>query len=674
MHPLRAWRSLRSNTWMPGEPPSDSVRGAVDWLFWAAICLAVVLVTLKASYLGVHGGFRGTGLVSDLESLTAISHADLIFVTALWICGRTLLAVGGSRPWLARALLIVWIASAAIVCLYAVASVIAFGALGGFLTYALVHQVGNVRMLTSSVTAYVTVPVVVALISVPLVYVVVVVATVMRATRRHGRQWVRSAVVCATFVVWIAVGYHTYASDWVTHYDWRIADNAIWVLAVSWWQAANAERPVRLAEAFPAGDLTDFQPLGQRKPGAVAPPARRTARSSLASQAPTVASARPPNVLILVLESVAERWTSFGGIYRTTPNLVKEAGRGLVVDRFYAHVGRSSNSLAALLLSVYPKLNFRDFTEEYPRVERTSLATVFHERGYRTAFMTPSDMSWAGWEAFLPARGFDEVRDQDELSCSRPISSWGVEDRCLAEGLVEFIRRDPARPFFAMGWTQQTHHPYEPSPGATVADLVGNREPSPDAYDLNRYLNVLHETDSQLERVFDALRAAGIADDTLVAVVGDHGQAFGYPHDSYLQGRTVYEEDVQVPLLLWWPRRYQAPQRAPIVGGHVDLAPTIAELVGVPPAPDWQGRSLFDPQRAPRAYFYVAQDEFKLAIREDNWKYILDLRAGTDELYDLDRDPIEQHNVAAEQPDRCARLRQRLAAWAESNRRQYQRP
>jgi len=106
----------------------------------------------------------------------------------------------------------------------------------------------------------------------------------------------------------------------------------------------------------------------------------------------------------------------------------------------------------------------------------------------------------------------------------------------------------------------------------------------------------------------------------------------------------------------------------------VDLAPTIAELAGVPPAPDWQGRSLFDPQRAPRAYFYVAQDEFKLAIREGGWKYILDLRAGTDELYDLDYDPREHHNVAAAQPERCARLRQRLAAWAEANRRQYARP
>ena len=93
----------------------------------------------------------------------------------------------------------------------------------------------------------------------------------------------------------------------------------------------------------------------------------------------------------------------------------------------------------------------------------------------------------------------------------------------------------------------------------------------------------------------------------------------------------------------------------------------------MPPAADWQGRSLFDARHPPRAYFYVAQDEFKLGVRENDWKYIYDLRAGTDELYDLAHDPDERHNVSGEQPDRTARLRQRLAAWAEANRRQYER-
>jgi arylsulfatase A-like enzyme len=558
-----------------------------------------------------------------------------------------------------------FIVFATAISLYAIASVIAFGILGGFLTYALLQLIGNVRMIGSSVSAYLTRRVVAGLVGVPIAYVAAVAATVRVRRRFAPPWWIAKALWPAIAAVWIVVGQRSFVADWATHYDWRIADNAPWVAASSWWQAmTSGERIVQLSEQFDARDLADFEPIGQRVPPLRLAPARRRAAAR---------PARQPNVLLLVLESVALRWTTFGGRYDTTPTLKSEAAHATVFDNVYAHVGRSSNSLAAILLSVYPRLDFRDFTEEYPRVQRTSLASVFRERGYRTGFFTPSNLAWAGWDVFLRSRGFDSVADFRAMPCSEPISTWGVEDRCLVDALVNFIGGGNGRPFFALAWTQQTHHPYEPSPDARVLVLVGAREPVPDAYDLDRYMNVLHETDRSIGRIFAALRDHDLADDTIVVVVGDHGQAFGYPHDTYLQGRTVYEEDVHVPLLIWSPRRFRTEVHAPVIGGHVDLAPTLAELCGLPPAPDWQGRSLLDPRHPPRAYFYVAQDEFKLGVRDGEWKYIFDLRSGTDELYDLARDPDEQHRVTTE-ATRASRLRQRLAAWAEANRRKYAHP
>jgi arylsulfatase A-like enzyme len=373
----------------------------------------------------------------------------------------------------------------------------------------------------------------------------------------------------------------------------------------------------------------------------------------------------------VVLEAVAARWTSLGNArYDTTPTLTTESRNALVFDNFYAHIGRSSNSLAAILLSTYPKLDFQEVTTEYPSLAGTSLASQFRARGYRTSFVTPSDLQWAGWKPFIASRGFDRVRDYRSFECGALVSSWGVEDRCMVDDLIALLQEDRGRPFFMMAWSQQTHHPYEPSPGMRALELV--REPGiRDRYDLGRYLNVLHQTDAQLARLFAAVRAAGLADNTLIVVTGDHGQAFGYPHNTYIQGRTIYEEDVNVPLMLWSPRRFRAPLRPAAIGSHIDLAPTIAELAGLPPAPDWQGRSLFDASRPPRAYFYVAEDHFRLGVREGVWKYIYDLREGAEELYRLDTDPTEQRNLAATERARCARLRQRLAAWAEANRRQY---
>ncbi len=619
-------------------------------LFWAAVWLGFALIIIKASHLGPPpiGDVAGY-----LRSLAAISYRDVLFAASAWTFARAVLALAGNRPLASRVVSVGFLVFSAFICLYAVASAIAFGPLGGFLTYPLLLLIGSVRMVSSSVTAYMTPRVVFGLVAVPAAYIALVVATVALALPAGARRARTGLALWTAIALWTGLGQYVYATDWARHYDWRIAENPPWVLVSSLWQAVSGGPTARLSAAFPDADLADFAPIGSRPPAAAA-------------------SRRPPNVVLIVLESVAARWTGVsGGAYDSTPTLKAEAAHGIVFDRVYAHIGRSSNSLASMLLSVYPKLDFLDYTEEFPRATQTSLAVLLRDRGYRTAFMTSSNMSWASWDSFMPAHGFADVRDDRSLPCDIRVTSWGLADACVVDGVTQFIAQDHARPFFVMVWTQQTHHPYEPTPGVPLLELV--REPNIlDEYDLNRYLNVLHETDRQLARLFEAIRAAGLADDTLVVVVGDHGQAFGFPHDTYVQGRTVYEEDVHVPLLIWYPRRYASAAQSSAIGGLVDLAPTIADLAGAPVAADWQGRSLLDPTRAPRAYFYVAQDEFKLGVREENWKYILDLRTGVEELYDLEHDATEQKNMASAQSERCERLRQRLAAWTEANRRQYE--
>ena len=624
-------------------------------MFWAAIWLAVVLVAIKAYYLGAPAAAAPRAAYDYLRDLAAVSFVDVLSAAALWTCAIAALRLTADRPRLVRAVAIASVAVGAFACLYALASVLFFSAFGGFLTYPLLALVGDVHMLRSSVAAQVSPATLVALAAAPLLYVALVIGTVRLISPSGGPWWRPRAVALAIVFAWVVAGQWSFARDWTTRRDRQVAANAQWVFVASWWQTITGKGAIRIEGAVRTDDLADFEPPRRSRPLANRPAAER----------------RPPNVILLVLESVAARWAGLNrGPYDSTPNLVAESARGLVFDNFYAHIGRSSNSLGAILLSTYPKLDFSDLTEEYPRLPGTSIASVFRDRGYRTAFVTPSDLDWADWRAFLDGRGFGEVVDHDQLPCAEELSSWGMEDRCAVDGVIQFINKEPARPFFVMAWTQQTHHPYEPTPGVPVIEFA--RDPVTDAYDLNRYLNVLHETDRHLERLFETVRRAGLQQDTLIVVTGDHGQAFGDPHDSYMQGRTVYEEDVNVPLLLWYPRQYTTAMRSPAIGSHVDLAPTIAEIAGIPAAPDWRGRSLLDPGHPPRAYFYVAEDHFTLGMRDGNWKYMFDLREGAEELYDLGADPSEQHNLAQAQPERCARLRQRLAAWSDANRRQYE--
>src|SRR5258708_35476306 len=248
--------------------PSSARSSASDWLLFSAVWLALILVGIKAVYLGVHAGFTPAEIGHWIRSLAAISHADLVFVVAFWMVGRALIAVAGLRRGIVFATLIIWMIAAATAVLYAVASAIAFGSLGGFLTFAPLNQVVNVRMLSSSVTAYLRPSVLFALIVVPAAYLVLVAATVTRRARGMERRALRSTMACALIIAWVGVGHYAYANDWVTHYDWRIADNAPWVLAISWWRAADSERAARLADSFPPEYLIDFEAIGQQQPTA----------------------------------------------------------------------------------------------------------------------------------------------------------------------------------------------------------------------------------------------------------------------------------------------------------------------------------------------------------------------------------------------------------------------
>ncbi len=230
-----------------------------------------------------------------------------------------------------------------------------------------------------------------------------------------------------------------------------------------------------MANAFAPDDLADFDPPVAKRAQQASFGSRVIRRATAALDVRAAAARRPPNVILIVLESVAARWTSLHNpIYTTTPTLKAEAARSAVVDNFYAHIGRSSNSMVAMMMSAYPKLDFRELTEQYPELPGTSLASMFKSRGYRTVFVTPSDMEWAGWRGFLGGHGFERVWDYRDLACEDMVSSWGVEDRCMVDKTVDFIAAAGSRPFFLTAWTTQTHHPYEPSPACPSSTCCVN--------------------------------------------------------------------------------------------------------------------------------------------------------------------------------------------------------
>src|SRR5207237_8424593 len=122
-------------------------------------------------------------------------------------------AVGIPVRAVQRLVVVLFIGFAAVTALYAIASVIAFGILGGFLTYALLQLVGNVRMIGSSVGAYLTPRVAFGLIAAPSLYVALVVITVSVRRRIAPPRWIGRAVVPAIALAWIVAGQRTFVAE-----------------------------------------------------------------------------------------------------------------------------------------------------------------------------------------------------------------------------------------------------------------------------------------------------------------------------------------------------------------------------------------------------------------------------------------------------------------------------
>lgn len=609
---------------------------------WPAFWLGVASVGAKLAHWSAPE-LTLQALLSYIVDVGVSAHQDVAFAAAVALVGAAWLRALERAPRAQRAVWAVYLAFCLVCVIFSVASVQIFAFLRSPLTYALVYLADDFGNMRSSIGAFISVSVAVAFGITPLAWAGLTHWSLRRPPlAQRGR-----AVLGVLLLGWFLAGQAAYAGRWRDRDDHLIAKSPHWALlstyAAERLGAATAER---FEQPYPKEYLSDFAP----------PPPSADFASAFTGRA------RPRNAILVVLESTAAKYLGVSGSrYDTTPNLAAESSHAILYDAFYCHTGLTANSVAAITLSLYPYMTWREYTVEYPDMPGESLAQVLKRQGYRTAFIHSGDFQFVNQRAFLTGRGFDVLLDWRDLGAPL-FTSWATHDAALIDGVLKWLDQEKGKPFFAKVWTHMSHHPYEPMPDRPLIDFFQGALPRDD-YDLGRYLNTLHFVDEQLGRLFAALRERGLADDTLVVVTGDHGEAFGDPHQAWGHGSRVYDEYARVPMMVWSPRLFPRGERSQTVGGHVDINPTIADVLGVPLSPSWRGRSLFDPRRTGRAYFYAANDDYLLGVREGKWKYIYNATRGSDELFDMQADPDELNNLAHGNAELCRRLRQHLAAW-----------
>lgn len=397
-----------------------------------------------------------------------------------------------------------------------------------------------------------------------------------------------------------------------------------------------------------------------------------------------------PNLLIVVLDTTrADHLSCYGYAKRTTPTIDALARDGVRFEQAFAQSSLTPVSASTLLSGALP---FRHGVRSLFNVGKNTLASdvaslpeLLAQSGRRTAaFVSAKPMG----QQYGLARGFASYDDDlkptlERYGIQKPSDAPQRPADDTTELALEWLGEHGDEPFAMLLHYFDAHDPSFVPPREFLAqhvtfelppELARAGEPlripalAEPANVVELYDAELAFMDAQLARVLAQLVELGVRENTLIAIVADHGEAFG-EHGFWTHG-ILYEDQLRVPLILSGPgvpKTQVVPDRARLV----DFAPTIAELLDLPaPREKLDGASLVPLIRTRKdsseqrevyaevhhaANDHLARDVEMYALRVRDWKYIHRPANGRHELYDLARDPGELTNLyAADHPTAVA--------------------
>ncbi|MEM9365485.1 MAG: sulfatase-like hydrolase/transferase [Planctomycetota bacterium] len=442
-------------------------------------------------------------------------------------------------------------------------------------------------------------------------------------------------------------------------------------------------------------DTTDGAPTPPKKGSKSEAPMNERAStqvkpSQLAAARHAMSESARPNVIFMLTDDLGYSDLScYGATKVKTPHIDRLAGNGLRFTQFRTGASICSPSRAAFLTGCYPqrcglymginpKRDAHWFLGLHPN--ETTLAEQFRRAGYATYMVGKWHL---GTEPeFLPSQqGFDHYygmpcnfshspaffENEVELFSKTPLERL---TRLYTDRVTSVIRTQDERkePFFLYYAHNYPHTPYRASKAFQGSSGDGMRG------------DVIQELDWSVGMMMDALRDAGIAENTIVVFASDNGPIKNEYAQPFRGTKYVtFEGGHRVPFIIHWPARITKPRVSDVMVTAMDLFPTLSEIIGVPVAGDRviDGESLTplftagSLQRSQEQPFYYYNCENLQAVKSGDWKLHLprnkaqlpfwdknkafaNLRAPV--LYNLTDDVQETTNVAAEHPQVVARI------------------
>ena len=419
-------------------------------------------------------------------------------------------------------------------------------------------------------------------------------------------------------------------------------------------------------------------------------------------------TAERPNIIILNIDDMGYSDPScFGGDYVQTTNIDRLAAEGLSLTQFYTSCPISSPSRVGLTTGMYPTRwgintflqeranNAKNEQNDFLSDKAPSMARALKASGYHTGHFGKWHMGGGRDVKSAPLitrYGFDEYSstwespDPDpKLTSSNWI--WAPTDEVkrwdrtayFVDKTLDFLRRHKGEPCFVSLWPDDVHTPW-----VYDGDEATGRESA------HNFSIVLAELDVQIGRLMQGLKDLGIDDNTLLIFTGDNGPApaFDGHRTNDLRGQkgTLYEGGIRMPFIIRWPAQIAAGQKnSKSVVCTVDLFPSLCKIAGAELPTDYPldgidmsdvilGQS--DRERETPLFWEFGKCKADrvsphIAVREGEWKLLVNADGSRTELYNMTTDYNERYNVASSYPALTERLRKAAIDWFNEAYREY---
>jgi arylsulfatase A-like enzyme len=411
--------------------------------------------------------------------------------------------------------------------------------------------------------------------------------------------------------------------------------------------------------------------------------------ATAASVLPSPAQAKKPNIILVLADDLGYGDLGcYGQKLIATPNIDRLASEGIKFTQAYCGSTVCAPSRCALMTGYHMgHARIRGNARVDLEAQDVTVAEVLKGAGYKTGIFGKWGLGTAGNSGVPNRQGFDEwygFLDQKHAHTQYPTQLWQNEQEVFLDGNfgagrkdyahdlftargLKFIEQNKANPFFLyMAYT--TPHANneltrQTGDGMEVPDegpYAGRDWPKQD----RKFAAVVHRLDSDVGKIVETIKKAGIEENTLVLFASDNGaHREGGNRPEFFQSsgplrgikRDLYDGGIRTPFIARWSGTIKPGQVSDAVFAFWDFLPTCAELAGTKAPRGIDGISIVPALKGQplpkREYLYWEFHEkgFHQAVRIDNWKGVRKAsRQNPMELYDIVKDPGETKNVAAE--------------------------